>query len=280
MIIRRRRNSRYTVIPNEIASDDRLSIEARWLLFYLLTKPDNWEVRIPDIQAAGKIGRDKSYRIVKECEEAGYIDRAPVRSPKGKILGYDYVVRDEPEQKNPVPENQETASEIRDRHVRHPENPYPAQPDTANQEHNNKGKIPITEGVVVGGPSPNALFARLAEAGGDAIDHRAQKIQLVTIPERWLEQGFDLERDIIPVIQVQAAQAVSRGDLISSWAYFTAAIHRQHRERTAPMPKGAGLIVGTGQPARDPYASRINEDRMNALLTEIDGEADKIGTEQ
>ena len=45
MIIRRRHIKNFTVLPNAIHDDDRLSLEARGLLEFLLSRPSNWEIR-------------------------------------------------------------------------------------------------------------------------------------------------------------------------------------------------------------------------------------------
>ena len=52
------RNSRYAAIPNHVFEDARLSMEARWLLGYLLSKPDNWTLVLRDINKKGGCGRD------------------------------------------------------------------------------------------------------------------------------------------------------------------------------------------------------------------------------
>lgn len=112
MIIRRKHNSAFTIVPNAIATDTRLSIEARWMLIYLLSKPDNWIVRAGDIQRAGSIGRDKAYKLVRECIAAGYIRREHQATG-----GVNYEVRDEAIR--PLPENTEAGGE-----------PLPEKPDT------------------------------------------------------------------------------------------------------------------------------------------------------
>lgn len=117
-ILRRNRNANYTAIPNAVAEDERLSLEARGLLLYLLVKPEKWEVRISDIQKRCGIGRDKAYRLINECIEAGYIDRATERDASGRMLRQVYIVRDEPANQ-PLPENPK---------------PLPEKPDPVNQD--------------------------------------------------------------------------------------------------------------------------------------------------
>lgn len=97
MIVRRKLTANYTAIPNEILNNQNLSIEARWMLCYLLTKPDNWVVRVTDIQAAGGLGRNKTYEHLKELCEAGYVVKQEIRNKEGIYSGVEYLVRDVPE---------------------------------------------------------------------------------------------------------------------------------------------------------------------------------------
>jgi len=124
MIIRRKHNSAFTVIPNAIATDMRLSIEARWLMWYLLTKPDDWTVRVSDLQKASGVGRDKAYAMVRECILAGYIVRE--KHTDGTI---NYLVKDQPNR--PIPEKQEKGFP---EDQEFPEKPDPEEPDPENTD--------------------------------------------------------------------------------------------------------------------------------------------------
>lgn len=117
-VITRQRSENFAIIPNAVAEDSRLSFEARGLHLYLLAKPNNWKVRIADIQKAGNIGRDKAYRLIKELREAGYITVDVRRDASQRVIEYNYIVYDcavpdrlplpeKPEAGAPVPENPE-----------------------------------------------------------------------------------------------------------------------------------------------------------------------------
>lgn len=90
------RNARYTAVPNQIFEDQRLSMEARWLLGYLLSKPDGWVVRLGDIRKRGGCGRDKARAMVRELVEAGYAEKEDARKDDGKFNGLSLVIYDEP----------------------------------------------------------------------------------------------------------------------------------------------------------------------------------------
>ncbi|MCF1448537.1 helix-turn-helix domain-containing protein [Agrobacterium vitis] len=89
------RNAHYAAIPNHVFEDARLSMEARWLLSYLLSKPDNWTVVIGDIVKKGNCGRDKARKMIAELVETGYAEREQTRAG-GKFGPTVLVIFDEP----------------------------------------------------------------------------------------------------------------------------------------------------------------------------------------
>ncbi|MQW00020.1 helix-turn-helix domain-containing protein [Sinorhizobium medicae] len=102
------RNARYAAIPNHVFEDDRLSMEARWLLSYLLSKPDNWTVVIGDIIKKGNCGRDKARKMIAELVELGYAEREQQRED-GKFGSSVLVIFDEPRSLAPAASGRETA---------------------------------------------------------------------------------------------------------------------------------------------------------------------------
>jgi DNA-binding transcriptional MocR family regulator len=99
MIIRRQHNGNFTIVPNAIFEDERISAEAKGLLGYLLSRPHEWIVRLQQLRHKLKIGRDRLQRVVKELIDAGYIEREDEqpRDDEKKFASYNYVVRDVPE---------------------------------------------------------------------------------------------------------------------------------------------------------------------------------------
>jgi hypothetical protein len=89
------RNARYAAIPNHVFEDTRLSMDARWLLGYLLSKPDNWTVVIGDITKKGNCGRDKARGMIAELVKHGYAEREQQRE-EGKFGSSVLVIFDEP----------------------------------------------------------------------------------------------------------------------------------------------------------------------------------------
>lgn len=65
----------YSIVSNAMISDENLSWEACGLLTYLLSKPDNWQVRVAYLVSVRPGGRERMQRMLKELETAGYLKR-------------------------------------------------------------------------------------------------------------------------------------------------------------------------------------------------------------
>jgi hypothetical protein len=77
----------YRTMNISVLQDNRLSLEARGLLGYLLSKPDDWEVRFTDLltYAGPNCKEDRLRRILKELESFGYIQRTRKNVAHGKF---------------------------------------------------------------------------------------------------------------------------------------------------------------------------------------------------
>ena len=72
----------YFVCRRAPAQDKRLTWESRGVLWYILSKPDDWEVLEKDLMQ--HCGRDKVKKILKELEEKGYLVREQTRTKTEK----------------------------------------------------------------------------------------------------------------------------------------------------------------------------------------------------
>jgi len=64
----------FTIMPNVTLNDARLSWEAKGMLAYLISKPDNWVIMVNHlVKESPKAGRQKVLRILDELETLGYI---------------------------------------------------------------------------------------------------------------------------------------------------------------------------------------------------------------
>jgi hypothetical protein len=89
--LRVKKTKHYFSASNELFNDERLSWEARGLMGYLLSKPDDWTVRVSDLIRRGPAGMYKVQRILKELEECGYINRTRINQPGGKFVWETYI---------------------------------------------------------------------------------------------------------------------------------------------------------------------------------------------
>ncbi len=105
----------YFMLRRATAQDTTLSFEARGMLAYILSKPDDWKVQPTDLQQ--NCSKNIVYRILKELKDHGYINLTQTRDENNKIISWDYAIHEEPLLKNkevvikaknkPLPRNQE-----------------------------------------------------------------------------------------------------------------------------------------------------------------------------
>ena len=105
MIFKKRLHDKYTAISNDICCNTAISTDARWCLWYLLTKPQDWEVRIGDIRNVSGWGRDKAKNVISELVAARYVVKRQERSDCGQFDVNAYDVYSEPMTDAPVTEN-------------------------------------------------------------------------------------------------------------------------------------------------------------------------------
>lgn len=87
----------YIMVNRYYIYDNRLSLKAKGLMSYFLSRPDDWDFYAEEIK---KHTTDKDTSIggaIKELIDSGYIKREPKRGDKGKFKGgYDYSVYETP----------------------------------------------------------------------------------------------------------------------------------------------------------------------------------------
>lgn len=103
----------YTALHNSVLADNNLSWEARGLLAYLLSKPDNWSVLPKHLMKESPNARQaKVYRILEELKSAGYIVGKRVRNAVGQLGAMEYVVYDTPQEQEAESSGDFTTSEF------------------------------------------------------------------------------------------------------------------------------------------------------------------------
>lgn len=83
---------------------------------------------------------------------------------------------------------------------------------------------------------PERFVDRMIEAAGDCLANpcNAQGLLTEATPVMWIENGCDLERDILPTLR--AAAVTRKGKRIATWAYFTGMVAEAKAKRLAGLP--------------------------------------------
>ena len=145
-IYRATKRRQFTIIATETLTDKALSVEARGMLAYLLTRPDDWTICLKQIAAELRIGRDKTQKIMRELQTAGYAQHRGERNPaSGRFDVKRWVIFElangtSKETRNPVDDLFRKSAK-----APHPENPSTDNPSTDNPQPGNQAPIPITE---------------------------------------------------------------------------------------------------------------------------------------
>jgi hypothetical protein len=90
------KSNNFTVIPNNIFKDNRLSLKAKGLLCQLLSLPSDWEFSENGLAQITKDGRTSIRSSMQELEECGYLHRERERDEKGRLKGTIYHIYEEP----------------------------------------------------------------------------------------------------------------------------------------------------------------------------------------
>ncbi|HKI62006.1 MAG TPA: hypothetical protein VKA31_06910 [Mariprofundaceae bacterium] len=201
-IVRSHPTTHFLNLPNALAQDFALSWEARGLLVYILSLPENWETYITELSNRSPAGYAKNKRIITELEAAGYIVRSQIRGKKGRFVGWEWDAYDAPQ---PI-----TDGGI----LPHSDNPHSEGPDAAESklQRTHKKKNPqekeptLPEGGK--GLSAKGMLALRAVAKAGDVDRILRRISSI---------GDDDQRDLLAI---EAAAGVSLGKVSDGVAFL------------------------------------------------------------
>ena len=108
--------NRYWITPNDILNNDKLSWKAKWLFWYLQSKPENWDFAVERIQIDSKDWREATNNGIKELEDLWYLVRNKYQNSRWQweweYILYETPIADYPSTENPSTENPQINKEI------------------------------------------------------------------------------------------------------------------------------------------------------------------------
>lgn len=134
---KKHRDGEFIMMDKKIIENEKMSLEEKALLYYLLSKPPKWVVRITDIRRRCKIGKDKAHKLINELVRHGHIVKENLRESNGTFGSVRYLVFESsqiPSLENPETENPEND-------IQETENPK-----KENQDHSNNTDVVINNG--------------------------------------------------------------------------------------------------------------------------------------
>jgi len=86
--------SDFTMVSNKIINEPLLSAKAKWILIYMISKPDGWDFYESEIVKRTKDGLSSIRAGIKELLALGYLQRHRERDEKGYYGIYEYWIYD------------------------------------------------------------------------------------------------------------------------------------------------------------------------------------------
>ena len=229
-VIRTRRVSHFTTIPNEVIRDPNLGLPAKGLLTLMLSYPDDWAYNLKHLATVSASGTHATRSAFQELERAGYVTRSMTRSASGTITGYEYIVRDEPTTVVRLPDDGKAdVGEADDGE------PHTTKTDSTKTDHTNTDRsrpknmssaLATTNGQKsppATRPSPQAFIdiwnehkgflpacatlnakrqrgiaALTKEHGRDALDLFTAAVQHVAADDWWIKNGYNIDNLLRP----------------------------------------------------------------------------------
>ncbi len=96
-IVRIPKVNNYTIMSNHHLTDPNLSLKAKGLMSYMLSRPDNWDFTIEGLARQNMEGADAIARIIRELEARGYVIRSRTRNKAGKFTDMEYRILECPQ---------------------------------------------------------------------------------------------------------------------------------------------------------------------------------------
>lgn len=92
----------FVQVSNAALADKNISLKAKGLLAFMLSKPVDWTFYIGSMSAELKEGKEAIAGALNELIEYGYVERNELRGEDNRFTGIEYVVWYFPQAGNPV----------------------------------------------------------------------------------------------------------------------------------------------------------------------------------
>lgn len=104
-VVRTIHEKNYTVVANNLIRDKRLTLKAKGLALLMMSLPDEWKFTERWLATQSSDGLSALRSAIAELEATGYLKRKRLKDEKGKFIGNDYTVFENPLFENPIMEN-------------------------------------------------------------------------------------------------------------------------------------------------------------------------------
>jgi hypothetical protein len=121
---REKSKRRFTIIPNEVLQRGDISWKAKGILAYILSLPDDWKIRIQELQNHATEGEKALRTGIAELEEFGYIKKKTVRNDDGTFKQINYHVYETVQPADTEEEHGLNSESDPDACFRHADNPH------------------------------------------------------------------------------------------------------------------------------------------------------------
>ena len=92
-ILRNQITGKFSIIENQLITDERISDAAFRVACYLISRPDNWQIRNKDIMKQLRIKRQETLSgYWKQLMSSGILHRKEKPKVNGRFGGYDYAI--------------------------------------------------------------------------------------------------------------------------------------------------------------------------------------------
>ena len=238
-IIKKAVTENFTIVPNDILQDERLSFKATGLLVYLLGLPDHWKIHAKELETRKKDGRESIASGMKELEDAEYLLRVKRHDESGHFVydiyvrsdlnhpfppqtGFSNTVAENPYTGNPLTENPQLVSTNSSKNLESKNllvNTYLTEQDSVGQDKDISANQSLTaEAVEVA----KNFYSYCREVGKKPAVRHNQMVELV---EDYLERGYSSQE-----LQLMFAEHIERNEpwTMNHISYTEAAKERKH----------------------------------------------------